>query len=151
MKTLVAHCGMTIGSVAAAALFAFGMGRTWAQEQPDSGHHEHRSSWDYTALARVPEKDKARQNPLEGDPDAIAAGEKLFMQHCAECHGENLGGSNRGINLMDEEVREATPGALFWILTNGVVRRGMPVWSRLPEPQRWQIVAFLKSAVGEVK
>jgi hypothetical protein len=34
---------------------------------------------------------------------------------------------------------------LFWILTNGVVRQGMPVWSKLPEPQRWQIVTFVKS------
>lgn len=30
-------------------------------------------------------------------------------------------------------------------MTNGVARRGMPVWSKLPEPQRWQIVSFLKS------
>jgi hypothetical protein len=30
-------------------------------------------------------------------------------------------------------------------LTNGVVRRGMPVWSKLPEPQRWQLVTYLKS------
>jgi hypothetical protein len=42
-------------------------------------------------------------------------------------------------------VRIATPGTIFWILTNGVVRRGMPVWSRLPEQQRWQIVSYLKS------
>ena len=33
----------------------------------------------------------------------------------------------------------------FWILTNGVVRRGMPVWSKLPEPQRWQLVTYIKS------
>ena len=38
--------------------------------------------------------------------------------------------------------QQATPGTLFWILTNGVVRRGMPVWSKLPEPQRWQIVTY---------
>jgi hypothetical protein len=44
-----------------------------------------------------------------------------------------------------KEVQQATPGTLFWILTNGVVRRGMPVWSKLPEPQRWQIVTYLKS------
>jgi hypothetical protein len=37
------------------------------------------------------------------------------------------------------------PGALFWLLTNGVVRRGMPVWSKLPEPQRWQLVSFIES------
>jgi mono/diheme cytochrome c family protein len=34
---------------------------------------------------------------------------------------------------------------LFWILTNGVVRHGMPVWSKLPEPQRWQLVSYVKS------
>ncbi len=42
-------------------------------------------------------------------------------------------------------MQQAMPGALFWILTNGGVQRGMPDWSKLPEPQRWQIVAFLKS------
>jgi mono/diheme cytochrome c family protein len=34
---------------------------------------------------------------------------------------------------------------LYYILTNGVVRKGMPVWSKLPEPQRWQLVSYLKS------
>jgi hypothetical protein len=47
--------------------------------------------------------------------------------------------------LLREEVQQATPGMLFWILTNGVVRRGMPVWSKLPEQERWQIVTFLES------
>ncbi len=42
-------------------------------------------------------------------------------------------------------MQEAAPGAIFWLITNGVVRRGMPVWSKLPEPQRWQIVRYLKS------
>ncbi len=50
-----------------------------------------------------------------------------------------------GANLVREEVRQASPGTLFWILTNGVVRRGMPVWSKLPEPQRWQLVTYLRS------
>jgi cytochrome c oxidase cbb3-type subunit 2 len=134
----------------AAALVACVLVRASAQ-QPDSGHHEHHSSWNYEALEHVPDKDKARMNPLDGDPDAIAAGRKLFMQHCAECHGDNLGGTNRGINLLDLEVQEASPGAVFWILTNGVVRRGMPVWSKLPEPQRWQLVAYVKSVIGEPK
>jgi len=39
----------------------------------------------------------------------------------------------------------ATPGEIFWVITNGVVRRGMPSWSRLPEIQRWQIVTYLES------
>jgi len=137
--------------IIAASLIACGMVRMSAHNQPQSEHHDQHNSWSYEALSRVPERDKAKVNPLEHDPEAIQAGEKLFMRHCAECHGDNLGGTNRGINLMDEEVQEASPGALFWILTNGVIRRGMPVWSKLPEPQRWQLVAYLKSVVGKPK
>ena len=99
----------------------------------------------YAELAKAPRKAAARGNPLEGDPDAAAAGANLFDQHCAECHGEMAEGGKKGPSLRADSVQQATPGALFWVLTNGVVRRGMPVWSKLPEPQRWQLVSYLKS------
>lgn len=99
----------------------------------------------YSELAKAPSKAAARHNPLESDPDAVAAGRKLFSLHCAECHGDTAEGGKKGPSLRASEVQQATPGALFWLLTNGVVRRGMPVWSKLPEPQRWQLVSFIKS------
>ena len=99
----------------------------------------------YAELAKAPKKAVARRNPLENDPDAVAAGANLFDQHCAECHGEMAEGGKKGPSLRADPVQQATPGTLFWILTNGVVRRGMPVWSKLPEPQRWQLVSYLKS------
>jgi len=101
------------------------------------------------AIARVPEKDRTRRNPLEGDPDATASGGKLFEQHCAECHGKKAEGTKRAPSLLGRDIQQATPGALFWVVTNGEVRRGMPVWSKLPEPERWQIVTFLKSWKAE--
>jgi len=99
----------------------------------------------YAELAKAPRKAAARHNPLEHDPDAVAAGGKLFAQHCAECHGDMAEGGRKAPSLRADEVQQATPGALFWLLTNGVVRRGMPVWSKLPEPQRWQLVSFIES------
>jgi len=99
----------------------------------------------YAELAKAPRKAASRHNPLESDPDAVAAGGKLFAQHCAECHGDMAEGGKKAPSLRADEVQHATPGALFWLLTNGVVRRGMPVWSKLPEPQRWQLVSFIKS------
>ncbi len=99
----------------------------------------------YAELAKAPKKAVARRNPLAGDPDAVGAGEKLFGLHCAECHGEMAEGGRKAPSLLAQPVQQATPGTLFWILTNGVVRHGMPVWSKLPEPQRWQIVSYLKS------
>lgn len=99
----------------------------------------------YAPLAKAPQKAVTRPNPLENDPNAVAAGGKLFEMHCSECHGDMAEGGRKAPSLVAEEVQRATPGTLFWVLTNGVVRRGMPVWSKLPEPQRWQIVSYLKS------
>ena len=99
----------------------------------------------YAEITKAPEKERAKRNPLENDVVAIAAGSKLFTQHCAECHGNMAEGGKKAPSLRHKEVQDAPPGALFWVLSNGVVRRGMPVWSKLPEPQRWQIVSFLKS------
>ena len=99
----------------------------------------------YAELAKAPKKDAARRNPLATDPDAVAAGGKLFALHCAECHGDMAEGGKKAPSLLADKVQQSTPGTLFWLLTNGVVRRGMPVWSKLPEPQRWQLVSFIKS------
>lgn len=99
----------------------------------------------YSPLAKAPEKAAARRNPFERDPDALRAGAKLFEMHCAECHGELAEGGRKAPSLRQPDVQRASAGALFWLLTNGVVRRGMPVWSKLPEPERWQLVSYIKS------
>jgi mono/diheme cytochrome c family protein len=99
----------------------------------------------YAELSKVPAKAATRRNPLETDPEAVAAGAKLFELHCAECHGANADGGRKGPSLRAQDVQQSTPGTVFWLLTNGVVRKGMPVWSRLPEPQRWQLVSYIKS------
>jgi len=39
------------------------------------------------AIAQAPLKTRSWHNPYEGQPDAVLAGKKLFLQHCAECHG----------------------------------------------------------------
>ncbi len=132
----------TIGTLVF-GISVFGIAQVLAQNE-DTGEQKNKKST-YAALAEAPEKAREKKNPFEGDTQAVAAGGKLFEQHCAECHGPKAGGTRKGPSLLREEVQQATPGALFWILTNGVVRRGMPVWSKLPEPERWQIVTFLQS------
>ncbi len=96
-------------------------------------------------LKNVPEKDRTRSNPMAQQPESAAAGGKLFRQHCAACHGQDAQGKGKKPSLHSEHVRNATPGELEWLLTNGSLKNGMPSWSRLPEPQRWQIVSYLKS------
>jgi mono/diheme cytochrome c family protein len=109
------------------------------------GKRDARIESDYTELSKAPTQAQTRRNPLREDTLAATAGRKLFLQHCAECHGRDADGGNKAPSLRADEVQQATPGTLFWLLSNGVVRRGMPVWSKLPEPQRWQIVSYIES------
>lgn len=95
-------------------------------------------------FADVPAKARPKLNPLANDPSAPLAGRKLFEDHCAACHGSG-GVGGKAPSLMSAEVQQAKPGEIFWVITNGVIRRGMPAWAKLPSPQRWQIVAFLTS------
>ena len=100
---------------------------------------------DGTWVGKVPEKHRQRQNPFDSSANAVAAGGKLFRQNCASCHGDDGTGRDKHPNLHSDRVHSATPGELEWLLTNGSLKNGMPSWSRLPEQQRWQIVAYLKS------
>jgi mono/diheme cytochrome c family protein len=130
-------------TLAVAGLLTLDVAWIFARQGNLAASKNHR--WDYVALAKAPEKARVKRNPLESDREAVAAGGKLFQQHCAECHGSAAEGGRRGPSLRATELQRATPGAFFWILSNGVVRRGMPDWSKLPPPERWQIVTFLKS------
>jgi len=97
-------------------------------------------------LARVPDKDRQKQNPYHAQPDAIAAGRNLFLDHCASCHGEKAEGRGKKPSLRTFTVQQgASEGELHWLLVNGSLGRGMPSWSKLPDAQRWQLVAYLKS------
>src|SRR5205807_2073500 len=62
-------------------------------------------------LRKVPDKDRARSNPLENDPDAAAAGAKVYAEHCASCHGDDAEGKMHGRhyrpNLHSKRVKEA--------------------------------------------
>jgi len=138
---------LTVSVPAVALLLTLGI----AAAQTENSAPSRKNNPVYAELAKAPKKAIARPNPLEADPDAVAAGGKLFDLHCAECHGEMAEGGKKAPSLLADEVQQAAPGALFWLLTNGVVRHGMPVWSKLPEPQRWQLVSYIKSLTPATK
>jgi mono/diheme cytochrome c family protein len=98
-----------------------------------------------SAIAEAPYRTREWQNPYEGQPDSIAAGKKLYLRHCAECHAQDARGRGRAVNLRSPGVQNATPGELVWFLANGNLAGGMPSWSGLPVERRWQIVTYLKS------
>jgi mono/diheme cytochrome c family protein len=94
----------------------------------------------------APAKAASKQNPFEGSETAKRAGAKLYARQCASCHGQNREGRNHTPPLAQSEIYQAKAGTLFWVLTNGELRKGMPSFAHLPGEQRWQIVAFLQDA-----
>ena len=95
---------------------------------------------------QAPTAASQKENPLKSKPALAAGGEKIFGRTCVVCHGDpKKGGNGKGPNLGSEAVQQESDGALFWKLTNGNSRTGMPSFSSLPEGQRWQLVLYIRS------
>ena len=84
-------------------------------------------------------------NPLSNRPDAAAGGAKLFHSRCATCHGGDGRGTSDAPALDDSNVQAQADGELFWKISSGNTRTGMPGFSFLPDPQRWQLVLHLRT------
>ncbi len=97
-------------------------------------------------LRNVPQHDRERVNPYRDQPDAIAAGHRIFLDHCAHCHGNDAEGTKKRPSLRSTRVQqEATDGDLHWLLVNGNRSQGMPSWIKLGDPQIWQVICYVKS------
>jgi len=97
-------------------------------------------------MRHVPAKDHERKNPYQGQADAVAAGRLVYEDHCSKCHGENAEGTKKRPSLRSARVQQqATEGDLHWLLVNGNMARGMPSWSKLGDPQIWQVIRYVKS------
>ncbi len=73
----------------------------------------------YDEIAQAPAKARAKRNPLESDPEAIAAGRALFEQHCqtalsaAAClTGQNYLSRNVGNSCVSSSLLERSPAEL---------------------------------------
>ena len=75
--------------------------------------------------------------------DMARAGQKLFARYCTECHGPTGQGTDRAPALQ-AYVKNSQPAMLVSFVKNGKLRSGMPSWSRLPDQQLSQIVAYLQ-------
>jgi len=93
----------------------------------------------------APARQAARTSPLAGRADVERGGARLFHERCSTCHGDDAHGTDRGPSLTTARVQAQTDGALFWKISSGNTRSGMPTFSFLPELQRWQLVTHLRA------
>jgi putative copper resistance protein D len=85
---------------------------------------------------------------------SIAEGARLYRAHCAACHGETGAGDGpaapglprRPADLRAPHTNQHTAGDLFWWLTHGIPRGGMPGFGeQLTVDQRWDLVNFVRA------
>ncbi len=89
-------------------------------------------------------KDGKAKHPAFGDPEAIAAGKKLYASSCAGCHGPT-GRGGRGPNLRQRGAwHPLEDDGLFRVIQKGVPSSDMP-GSNLPEMQIWHVAAYVRS------
>lgn len=102
------------------------------------------------AFHGAPESSKRTKNPFARNNTAVEAGEALYVDNCARCHGDRGEGVGSKPAVASGPTQSATDGELFWYLTQGDARNGMPASNKLPAEQRWQIISFLKALPGLV-
>jgi mono/diheme cytochrome c family protein len=112
----------------------------------------------YTAFSNniwaIPLEAKAMQNPIHEDP--MIVGKQImpvFLDKCAECHGET--GQGNGPQSKNYEPRPSiltdtphlntvTDGELFYTISEG--HKPMPSYKKkLTEDQRWQLVLLIRA------
>jgi glucose/arabinose dehydrogenase len=93
----------------------------------------------------APASAKAMKNPYAGQRAAIRAGRVFYGRNCGACHGSKGQGTGNIPALAKGPAQSASDGEIFWFITRGDINNGMPAWKILPEQQRWQIIAYVKS------
>jgi DMSO reductase family type II enzyme heme b subunit len=89
------------------------------------------------------------------------AGKAVFEKKCALCHGQEGKGDGPGAPTLSPKPRDFTKGLykirttasgqaptdmdLFHVITEGMIGTSMPDWKVLPEKDRWNLVAYLKT------
>jgi mono/diheme cytochrome c family protein len=99
-------------------------------------------------------KDPATLSAVELD-SSIANGHRYYQQNCAVCHGDGGMGNGPatkygvpGINLMTDMTKARTDGYVYGMLRNG--RGSMPSYNRIEEPDRWDVVNYVRGLQGKL-
>jgi cytochrome c oxidase cbb3-type subunit 3 len=97
----------------------------------------------YDKFAKLAVEDLAKS------PEAIAVGQKLFLNHCAQCHASDAGGSRGFPNLTDKDwLWGGTPDAIRTSVTEGRMGVMPPFGAALGEQGAKDVAHYVLSLSG---
>jgi mono/diheme cytochrome c family protein len=95
------------------------------------------------------------KNPTPADARSLANGRKYFAINCSVCHGYTGAGDGVatkygmiGLALTSDRAKAFTDGYIFGMIRNG--RGSMPTYNRIEEPDRWDIVNYIRALQGQI-
>ena len=97
------------------------------------------------------------KNPVAPDTASISRGRIYYQINCSVCHGtmgmgdgpvSRYGGFAPAIGKGSRAADSLTDGYIFGMIRNG--RGMMPTYNRIEEPNRWDIVNYLRTLQGKV-
>lgn len=102
---------------------------------------------------KVPEEAKRMKNPIPPSEAALRTARRIYLDKCAECHGETGKGDGPQAAMYSTPPASFTDAKLMASLTDGEIfyqisegRKPMPAFKkRLTAEQRWQLVLFVRS------
>ena len=86
----------------------------------------------------------AQVNP-HATPADIAQGKRLYLGHCAGCHGPAGEGARGAILARPKLPRAPDDAALFDVIRRGIPGTEMPTGYSMTEHEVWQVVAFIRT------
>jgi mono/diheme cytochrome c family protein len=104
----------------------------------------------------VPEEVKKLKNPIASSEATLKAARGIYMDECAQCHGERGKGDGPEAAMHtpapsditdSKHMNTVTDGELFYQISEG--RKPMPSFKgRLREDQCWGLVLFVRTLSG---
>ena len=100
----------------------------------------------------APAAEAQKKNPVAATQSALAAGQKIYSNTCAMCHGKTGDADGPAVielnihpaKLSDPNLATESDGALFWKITTG--KKPMPAYGkRLSETDRWHLVNYIRT------
>jgi mono/diheme cytochrome c family protein len=105
--------------------------------------------------ADVPEPFAGLTNPISPDDESLERGEKIYMTHCATCHGDYGNGDGPGGADLDPAPSPIAHTSqmmgdayLYWRITEGGIpfETGMlPYRDILVEQERWDVINYIRA------
>jgi mono/diheme cytochrome c family protein len=107
----------------------------------------------YAPLPGTIDSMSAISNPHPVSDASLLNGRKYYQINCAPCHGDAGMGDGPatkfgmpGINLITDVTKGRSDGYIFGMIRNG--RGLMPTYNRIEEPDRWDVVNYLRALQG---